>query len=260
MLKEPRSAPKLSVVLITKNEELNLDDCLHSVDFADEIVIVDSGSTDKTPFIAKRHGAKFSVREFDNFSAQKNHAIEIASGDWILLLDADERVSSSLKSEILHATRTLGEVQGYWIPRLNFFFGSPMRYGAGYHDRQLRLIQKGKGVFTGLVHERIELQGSAKMFNNFLEHYSSKDLNDYWKRFNLYTQLEAEQMVKKGKKPHLGHLLIKPFLEFLYFYFIKLGFLDGWRGFQYQSLSSYYSFTRYSKALQLFRRAKYYVR
>lgn len=245
---------KLSAVLITRNEERKLGDCLRSVSFADEIIIVDSGSSDATPQIAARHGAQFSFRMFDQFSAQKNAAIDRASGEWVLSIDADERVTPELAEEIAQILKQPLH-QGYWIRRDNFIFGSRMRHGAQAQDLQLRLFRKGKGSYEGSIHERVKLEGSAGLLQNPLEHHSTQNLEDYFRRFTLYTDLEAQKIVGKGIHPTAVHIVLKPIAEFFYFYFFRLGFLDGLAGLQYQILSSFYTSVKYMKALEFLKKA-----
>jgi glycosyltransferase involved in cell wall biosynthesis len=243
----------LSVVIITLNEERNLEDCLASVSFAGEIVVLDSGSKDRTREIAERHRARFFMRPFDNFASQKNAAMEKAVHGWILLLDADERITPELQEEILNVIQKKDAANGYFIRRVNHMFGGPMRYGASWGDKQLRLVKKGRGVFQGIIHERVRAEGRTAQLQHPMLHYSTQDLGDYLKRFSLYTSLEAQRFYEDGKRPTWFHLYLKPVLEFVYFYFFRLGFLDGERGLQYQVLSSYYTYFKYLKTLELFR-------
>jgi glycosyltransferase involved in cell wall biosynthesis len=246
--------PRLSAVLITRNEEKKLEECLRSVSFADEIIIVDSGSSDSTPQIAARFGAHFSFKNFENFAAQKNAAIQKASGEWVLSIDADERLSSELAAEIQQVLKT-SEHNGYWVRRENFIFGRHMRYGAQRDDLQLRLFRRDKAEFQGTVHERVELQGTCGQLTHSMQHHSTENLADYFRRFPLYTELEAQKIYSKGIKPSAVHILLKPIAEFIYFYFLRLGFLDGLAGLQYQILSSFYTSVKYMKALEFSKKA-----
>lgn len=244
---------RLSAVLITLNEEKKLPDCLESLSFVDEITIVDSGSTDRTKEAALKYGARFSSRVFDNFSAQKNHALKQATGDWLLLIDADERISPALKQEILRTIEDPQAREGYFLRRVNYVFGAHLRFGASLGDRQLRLIRRGKGEFSRLVHERIELKGQTGILNEPLIHYTSQNMEEYLKRFHLYTTLEAKEIFRSGRKPTWYHWAIKPLVQFVYFYFFRLGFLDGVQGFQYQLHASFYTYAKYTVACDLFR-------
>lgn len=250
---------KLSAAIITRNEARNIADCLQSLAFVDEIVILDSGSTDATAEIAERFPVRFLSRPFDNFSAQKNAAMAQTTGEWILLIDADERVTAELAAEI---NRTLENpaCDGYWLRRNNFIFGHQMRYGASSKDFQLRLVRRNKGLFEGLVHERIQLHGKSGFLTAPLEHYSTRNLEDYFRRFAPYTALEAEKIHHQGIRPNAVHILLKPVWDFIYFYFFRLGFLDGLAGLQYQILSSFYISVKYMKALELFKKDSHLMR
>lgn len=247
--------PKLSVVIIAYNEEAKLEACLLSASFADEIVVVDSFSTDRTPEICKKYGVKFFTRAFDDFSAQKNFAIEKAQGDWILSLDADERIPEALKNEILRVLEeSEGPCEGYWIRRLNHAFGGALRFGAGWNDRQLRLFRKGRGRFRGTIHERVCVDGPVGCLKNRMEHCTFQDLFEYYRRFDRYTTLEAQAMIARGATPSWFDMAVKPFLGFVYFYIFRLGFLDGRVGFQNQIHASFYTYVKYGKAMDLRRR------
>lgn len=243
----------LTAVLITYNEERKLEDCLRSVPFADEIVIVDSGSTDKTKDIAAAFKARFTVRAFDNFAGQKNAALENAAGEWVLLLDADERLTPELQAEVKAVIADPASLDAYYLKRQNYLFGGRMRFGASMNDWQLRLLRRGKGVFEGLVHERIKPAGGSGRLKGELLHYSYQTLEEYFVKFPLFSGLDAETMWKEGRKPNLLDFLVRPPGNFVYFYFYRLGFLDGFRGLQYQVLAIYYLYTKYLKVLRLYR-------
>ncbi len=247
------SAKKISLAVITRNEEVKLRECLDSVPFADEVVVVDSGSTDRTCEIAAAAGAVVYSRPFEDFSSQKNFAMEKTRGEWVLLLDADERLSPGLQSEIQKTIANPRALDGYFLRRDNYLFGGRMRFGANASDWQLRLIRSKKGRFEGVVHERIVLEGKASRLQKPLMHYSTRTLAEYKTKFALFCPLDAERLWKEGKKPTFYHLLIKPLLEFVYFYFVKFGFLDGSRGLLYQVLSTRYLYAKYWRASQLFR-------
>ena len=236
----------LSVAVITYNEERRLADCLRSVPFADEIVVLDSGSTDRTRHIAAELNARVSVRNFDNFAAQKNAAIEMTRGNWVLLLDADERVSPALAAEIRGLLSKPASFDAYYLNRLNVLFGRKMRFGANAADRQLRLMRRDYGRFEGLVHERITPRARAGRLKGELMHVSTRTVGEYFVKFALFSSLEAELAVRRGT-PAGRHLLTRPFLRFVYFYVFKLGFLDGFQGFVFHVLGAYYEFVRRAK-------------
>ena len=242
----------LSVVVITRNEEKRLAGALASAAFADEFVIVDDFSTDATQEVAAHYGARFIQHRLENFADQKNYAMAQAGGQWLLLLDADERLSPELGVEIQAVLGDPQAADGYTLPRENHYFGGALRFGGNHRDRQLRLIRRGAGSFEGLVHERLRLRTEPGHLHGLLRHESCPTLEDYFKKLVLYTDLEARMLYEKGKKPRFWELFLKPPAHFLYFYFLKLGFLDGWRGLLYQTLSAYYLFIKIRKARALF--------
>ena len=264
---------KLSVVLATRNEEKNIGPCLKSIKaIADEIIVVDEYSTDKTREIAKKYGAKVYLEpHHDVFHITKQKALEKATGDWVLQLDADEVVTKELASEIRRLVtfnaqpkktselfirhqklvehrdgkigKDTGEVVAFFIPRLNYFLGSPLRYAGAYPDGVIRLVKKGKARFPQIsVHEQIEVSGEVAWLANDLEHHDSPTLKRYLSRLNRYTDLKAmefkEQKLPKNIFTLFSFSFIKPFLVFLNLYFRHKGFLDGMRGFIWSLFSS----------------------
>lgn len=232
---------KLSVTLAVFNEEKFLGKCLESVkDIADEIVIVDGTSTDKTREIAKKFGAKVIVRENPkNFHINKKLANEKAIGEWILQLDADEVVSPGLKEEILKTINQNPLENGFWIPRINYFLGRFLRKGGAYPDYTMRLYRRGKGNLPAKsVHEQAEIEGEVGYLKNDLLHFADETFGRYIARFNRYSDLEA-QTVTGG---WLANLFWKPLVDsrqgFLTIYFRHLGFLDGFPGFVWALFSA----------------------
>jgi glycosyltransferase involved in cell wall biosynthesis len=188
----------LSVVIITKNEEANLARTLQSVAWADEIVIVDSGSTDRTREIAESFHAKFFVEAWKGFAAQKNSALQKAGGDWILSLDADEELEPALADEIRQTLSASPSAAGFWIPRKNFFLGRWIRHGGFYPDPKLRLFRRGAGKFQDrLVHEDIQLSGPTAKLKNHLLHHAYPTLETYLEHMNRYSSLGAEMMLTR---------------------------------------------------------------
>lgn len=244
---------KLSAAIIALNEEKKLPDCLKSVAFVDEIIVIDSGSTDGTRQVAEDLGARVFDRKFDNFSAQKNAAIEKTTGDWILLIDADERVTPELEAAIVQAVNKSDGIAAYHLTRINRIFGGLLRHGASGLDQPVRLIRRGCAQYEGLVHEQLAVNGATGFLEGELHHITYQTLDDYYKKFNLFSTLDAQEMLRrKGKKPSFVLMMLRPGFEFVFYYFLKLGFLDGWRGFLYQVLSSYYVFIKYAKAREIF--------
>lgn len=241
---------KLSVVLATFNEEKNLDDCLESIkDIASEIIIVDGSSTDNTIKIAKKYGAKVTVTGNPSiFHINKQKAIEMATSDWILQLDADERVSSKLKEEIGGIlSQDSKQINGYWIPRKNWFLGKFLTKGGQYPDFTLRLYQKGKGYLPQKsVHEQTIVDGETGYLKAPLIHIADPNFKRYFTRFNRYTEIDASELLNKDKTNNskdkifdsISYLFIKPLLWFMKAYFRHKGVVDGWQGFIFAFFSS----------------------
>ncbi|HPN73330.1 MAG TPA: glycosyltransferase family 2 protein [Candidatus Omnitrophota bacterium] len=242
----------ISAVIIALNEEKKLQECLRSVAWADEVIVVDSGSSDRTIEVARSGGAKTFSREFDDFSSQKNFAVKQAAGEWIFSLDADEIVTEALAAEIKRALSS-DKYDGYFIPRSNIIFGREMRYGGHQNDRHLRIFRKEKGAFTGLVHEKVEIKGCAGCLTNPILHYSTASKEEYIKKLDLYTDLEAFNMRDRGQVVKPYRLFLKPAWTFLKRYFIQMGFLDGKEGFDFYSLCAYYDYLKYRKYFGLLR-------
>lgn len=240
---------KLSAVIIARNEEKNIGDCLKSVSFCDEKVVVDSGSTDETIAVAQSAGAKVFRRAFDDFASQKNFAMQQASGDWLLFIDADERVSPELAGEIRQELAD-ARADGYRLPRKNNLFGRWMRHGSHRGDRPLRLVRKGKAVFDGIVHESLRLEGREGGLNAPLLHYSTQTVDAYRKKLDLYTTLEARALKERGVRVSLAELWLRPSAVFLKQTLWQAGLLDGRQGLLFSWLSARYEFERLLKCRQ----------
>jgi glycosyltransferase involved in cell wall biosynthesis len=267
----------LSVVIITFNEETNIGRTLASVqplvaDGKGEIIVVDSGSTDRTVEIAKSFGAKVFVEEWKGYAAQKNSAIDKATGDWILSLDADEEVGSGMREFILLALfgkhqQEFASFQGGMIfSRRNCFLGRRMRHGGYYPDPKLRLFRRGSARFeTRLVHEDLRLsRGVEYRPSLFYEmgdpieiiHHSYPTLSDYIEHMNRYSSLGAEMVVAKGRvRFSVSNIVLRPLATFLYNYFFRLGFLDGREGLLLHLYHAVYVSWKYAKAWELSRKS-----
>lgn len=246
----------LSVVIVTLNEEANLSRTLASVAWADEIVVVDSGSTDNTRQIAESFRAKLYVEPWKGFAAQKNSALAKATGDWLLSLDADEEVEPALAGEIRVALAANPSVKGFWIPRKNFFLGRWMRHGGFYPDPKLRVFRRGAGRFENrLVHEDAHVAGTTAKLQHHLLHHAYPTLEDYIEHMNRYSSLGALMLV--AEKSRVGwsffNIVIRPLLTFCYNYFLRLGFLDGREGLLLHLNHARYVSWKYSKAWELCR-------
>lgn len=222
----------LSVILITKNEEANLKDCLESVSFANEIIVVDSQSSDKTQEIAQSFGAKLEITsDWPGFGPQKNRALNLATQEWVLSIDADERVTPELKDEILAVISSKNAANCYAIPRSSWYCGRFMKHSGWYPDYVDRLFKRGTAKFSDhLVHERLLPDGPvAKLKNHFL-HYSFRDFSQVLKKVDAYSTASAEQAYLKGKRSSVGKAIGHGLWAFFRTYFLRRGFLDGSQG------------------------------
>ena len=245
---------KISVALITLNEEANLPRTLESVmplvrDGAGEIIVVDSGSTDRTIAIATSFEAKVFVEPWKGFAAQKNSAMEKASGDWVLQLDADEGLEPKLAPEILKAIKDT-PLKGFWIPRKNFFLGRWIKHGGFYPDPKLRLIRRGAGKFEEYgAHPTIKLSGRTGKLKHALIHHAYPTLRGYIDHMNSYSSSGAEvahRQHRRGFNPI--NIVLRPMLTFVYNYIFRLGFLDGREGLLLHLYHSVYVSWKYAKA------------
>ncbi|MBN1849836.1 MAG: glycosyltransferase family 2 protein [Deltaproteobacteria bacterium] len=244
---------KISICIICFNEERNIQNCLESASWADEIIVVDSGSTDRTIEIIKQYDTKLFRRPWTGYVDQKNYAFSKAGGDWILSLDADEMISAGLREEILHIIEWSGPADGYRIPRLSFYQDRWIRHCGFYPDKQLRLVKRGKGSWVGgRVHERVEINGSVGALKNDILHYPYKgSIVGQLQTLNNFTTLQAEDLYERGKRFHLILLLFRPLFKFLEVYILKKGFLDGIAGLIIAVTFSYSMFVRYVKLREL---------
>lgn len=239
--------PKLTVIIPTFNEEAYIEDALFSVSFADEIIVVDSFSTDKTPEIAKKYTSKFLQREFDNFSNQKNFALNEATGDWVLFVDADERLTHSLEAEIVETIEN-PKHSGYKINFPHFYMN---RFLYHHSDDVLRLVKREGAKFTGSVHEKLHCNGSIGKLKNKMLHFTYKGLDNYIQKKESYAWFQAQQEFEKGKRATWFHLLIKPSYRFFRSFVLKGGFRDGVPGLTVAAVNAYGVFERYVKLMLL---------
>jgi glycosyltransferase involved in cell wall biosynthesis len=240
----------MSAVIITLNEEHHLGPCLDSLHWVDEIVVVDAGSTDRTIALAKAAGARVWSRDWAGFGPQKNFAFDQARGEWLLVVDADERVSAALAGEIRTrlAAGTLAAHAAYDVPRRNYFFGRWLRCGGAYPDRQVRLVRRGKGRYNDLpLHEHLLVDGSVGRLSGHLVHEAGRTVADRLAKLNRYTDYAAIETLKKRRWVHWWDLLLRPAVIFGKLYILKQGFRDGLAGLIYCGLTSLYEFTKYAK-------------
>lgn len=241
----------LTATVITYNEEKNIQACLESLTWVKEIVVVDSGSSDHTLEICRGYTDKVFINPWAGFIGQKNFAISLARYDWILNVDADERVPEELRQAI---ERELAAPchDGYWIARRNYFLGRWMRHGGWYPDRVLRLFDRRKGQFGGPnVHERVVIRdGSVGVISSYLVHLTYQDFSQYVQKQNWYTQIAVGELVKRGRRSGsitAGELMLRAMLKFAQVYVLKRGFLDGMHGWVAVAGASYFNFFKYAK-------------
>jgi len=249
---------KLSAVVITKNEEKNVRECLASVSWADEIIVVDAGSTDRTLDIVKEFTQKVYSRPWDGYGAAKNFGLTQCSGEWILSVDADERVTQELREEILGKLSKIDQkVIAFSVPRRANFLGKWIYHCGWYPGRITRVFRRSAGRFTDeKVHERLETNGKTVSLQSDLLHYTDPNLKSYFEKFNKYTSLAAEELLDCRKRFSLVKLIINPIWIFFRMYILRLGFLDGIPGFILCVLSANYVFTKYAKLWEYSKRKK----
>jgi glycosyltransferase involved in cell wall biosynthesis len=241
----------ISVVLITLNAAAQLAACLESVAFADEIVIVDSGSQDGTVALAERHGARVVFQSWLGFGRQKQYAVAQAAHDWVLCLDADERVTPELRASI-EAVLVRPATGAYRLARCNRFLGRYLRHGEGYPDWNLRLFDRRRARWSDdVVHEHVVADNKVGVLDGDLLHDSAENLATYLGKQNRYTSLAAEAAFNAGKRASGAKLLLSPLLRFFKFYFVRRGFLDGLPGFVHIVIGCFNSFSKYAKMVEL---------
>ena len=247
--------PKISGVIITLNEEKKIESAIKSLSFCDEIIIVDSFSTDKTITIAKKLGAITYSNPFKNFSDQRNFGAKKASNNWIFALDADEQVSLQLKKEIESFKWSKYEnISALKIKRSFHFLGKPLEYGGTKSDIHIRMYNKTKCEYINPVHEKIKINlGEVKTLNSKIEHHTFNNLNHYIKKQIHYAEIQAKKLFDKNpnKRITIFHLIIKPHFKFFKSYILKRGFLDGFPGFVRASTQAITVVFRYIKFWQL---------
>jgi glycosyltransferase involved in cell wall biosynthesis len=224
------NAVSITGTIITRNEESRIAEAISSLSCCDEVLVVDSGSTDRTREIAERCGARVLTRDWDGYSRQKNFAAAEARHDWILSIDADERLSAELAGEITQWKRS-GNGAGGSMPRRVFYLGAWIRHSGWYPDRKIRLYNRRRGKWSGdFVHEALDVDGVVTLFKGDLLHFPYRDWEDHVHRIERYTKLAAEAARANGKRGNVVRLLFAPVFTFIKAFFLRAGFLDGWRG------------------------------
>jgi glycosyltransferase involved in cell wall biosynthesis len=238
---------KLSAAIITKNEEDKIADCIESLSFADEIVVVDSGSTDRTVDLARARGAKVVHNKWPGHVGQKNFALDQTTGDWTICLDADERVSKKLREQILIALEN-PKADGYAIPRLVYYINRWILHCGWYPARKVRLVRKGRGRWGGEnPHDRLFVEGRVDNLRGDIYHLSFDDVSEHLRTINSFTDIAADERVGKGETAGYASMTLRPVGAILKMYFLKRGFLDGIPGLIVSALSAYHVFCKYMK-------------
>ncbi|MCL5438711.1 MAG: glycosyltransferase family 2 protein [Patescibacteria group bacterium] len=238
---------KISVIILTKNEEKNIIDCIESIKWVDEIIIIDDYSSDRTCDLVKSFKDQkiliYEKRLENDFSAQRNFGLSKASGEWVLFIDADERVTPALTGEIMAIINDpLNKNAGFYIKRTDVIWGKKLRYGEFKDIWLLRLGLKNKGEWRGKIHEKWNIKKKAGKLRNELIHYPHPNLEEFLNEINLYTDIRAEEIYQKKQKVRWWSVLFYPSFKFLLNYVCKLGFLDGIEGFITNALMSFHSF------------------
>jgi glycosyltransferase involved in cell wall biosynthesis len=240
---------KISATIITFNEERHLPRAIESLRCADEIVVVDSGSTDRTVELAEKLGARVVEAEWPGYAKQKNFAAQQAAHDWILSLDADEALSEALEAELWQWKKREPDCDAYTMPRLAQYLGRWIHHSGWYPDRKVRLYDRRKARWEGeYVHESVKVSGTIGHFESNLLHFTCDSLSEHLKTMDRYTTLAAEQLLANGKQVTWGRLVFEPVWTFFSTYFLKLGFLDGIEGLAIANMAALYNFVKYAKA------------
>lgn len=244
------SREKLSAVVITLNEAAAIEACLRSLSFADEILVIDSGSTDETVALAKAQGARVIHQDWLGYGAQKQFGVRQARHDWILSIDADERISEALQASIEHSLHQ-PTAQVYAMARCNRFMGRWLRHGEGYPDYSVRLFKRMHARWSeDAVHEKVLTEAQVARIKGDILHESEEGIEDYLIKQNHYTSLQARALFERGKRVGVMKLLFSPLMRFFKFYFLRLGFLDGLPGLVHISIGCMNSYMKYAKLIE----------
>lgn len=249
---------KISATIITLNEERKIEDCLKSlVGIADEIVVVDSFSTDRTAEICQRYGVKFFQHVFEGYVAQKNYAMSCATHDHILALDADERLSETLARSVVEVKENWGDAAGYAVNRFNNYCGRWIRFCGWYPDRKIRLWDRRKGKWSGTdPHDKVVLEGlPVRRLKGDLLHYAYFSVDEHLEQMNKFAQVAARAKFASGEKPNFFvHVILNPMFKFVRKFVLQLGFLDGYYGFVFCAAASSLNFFKYLRLYEYHRR------
>jgi len=253
---EPAGRPRITALIPTYNEEENIEKCLASVAWCDEVLVVDSFSTDRTRDIASLLGARILTHEYVNSAAQKNWAIPQASCPWVLIVDADERVTPELREEVTRLLAGGPDAGAYSVPRVNHFMGRRVRHGGWEADRVTRLFRRDQARYQEReVHAEVETAGPIPRLHSPLLHYTFRSFNQYWPKIQRYSDWGASQAFRDGRRAGFGSVLFRPLGRFLKMYFLRLGFLDGTHGLVLCMLAAFSVYLKYAKLWEMGPRA-----
>ncbi len=243
---------EISVVVLTKNEEKNIAQCLETLQWADELLVLDSFSEDATTDIALSKRAEVRQLRFVNYPSQRNAALRMASKGWVFFVDADERATPELAEEIRRAVEHAG-FDGWWVPRKNYIFGKWIRHAGWSPDYQLRLLRRDRASYDERreVHELVELDGDAGYLENPLIHYNYETVREFRERQDRYSDFEARMLLESGRRARPHNFILQPLRHFRWRYVTLRGFKDGWRGLLLSALTAYYEIVRYRKLWHL---------
>jgi glycosyltransferase involved in cell wall biosynthesis len=254
---EGKEGPKISVYMITYNNERTVERALKSIRWADEIVVVDSFSTDQTVEICRRYTDKVFQRKWPGHRDQYQYAADLTTRDWIMFVDADEEVPPELAEEIQRELNgRAGDVDGFFVYRRTYYLGRWIRYGGWYPDGEIRLYRRDRGRWEGGLHAKIAVEGKVKPLKHHYLHYNYQDFSDQIQTIDKYSRIAAEDMVEKGETFSSFKLLFHPLFRFIKEYLWKLGFRDGLPGFVIIVSTMYYVFAKYAKLWELERASK----
>jgi glycosyltransferase involved in cell wall biosynthesis len=247
LLSTPGRLP-ISVIITTFNEEINIEDCIRSVLWADEILVVDSQSTDRTVELARRHPVKLLEREYFGSAAQKNWSMDRVENDWVLILDADERLTDQLALEIVRLLVEGPQFFGYFLRRRNIVLGKVIGHSGWSTDKVIRFFHRGHGRYPDRrVHADLDIEGPTPVLRNALLHYTFRSLDQYWEKLRNYAEWGAAQGFREGRKAGFLELAGRPLWRFVRTYFVQLGFLDGLHGLVVCGLQAFGSFLKYAR-------------
>ncbi len=248
-----QASSAVSAIVVCRNEEDRIGDCLESLRWCDEIVVVDSFSTDRTPEICRRYTDRFMQREWAGYRDQKAFAQSQATQQWVLSVDADERVTSDLRDEIRSVLAgDGGEYSGYSVPRLVHYLGRWWWRGGWYPDYNVRLFRRDRATWGGSEpHDKILIDGKVRRLRNPLQHYSYRNIDDHLRRINQFTSISSRELRKEGERWHLSDALLRPAVRFFRSYILKRGFMEGFAGFYVAVTAAVYVFLKYAKLWEL---------